>query len=838
MAKSRHKHRRASSGPLAKSNGIIESSEKTSILYWLTIGFVVVFLFVAPFYTGLFNGNEVSFERGLYSALLWSSMILLLTAVYFFYQWKMNALQDWLSVLIWLIPLSYLLALSSAASPHLAKNGLYLHIMYATFFILGLYLAKNRLGSALIQSAVILSGYAVVIYGFMNLFGNAYYRDAVMLDQGMRLTSVFQYANAYGAYLIMLLLGGAFLLTRSKRWYTTAFHAFMLVPILLSLLLTLSRGSLVVLPVVIVLLLPFFAFYRQILFLAYMLVGAAAALVVSGPVTGTALPIARKIIPVAKEGQDPPLLRITDPESLRGWGMLLAASLAAAAVLTLLQRWVAPWLERKLQGKKLGVFTPFVLPAAAVAGGTAGLALLFGNTGFLQLLPELLRRRLENINFQQHSVLERFTFYKDAMKLAADYPLFGAGGGGWYALYEKYQNNPYTSRQVHSFFLQYLVEAGWVGLILFIGLIGFILYRYIRHHIRALPEQRENRLIFLIAVAALLVHSCIDFEMSYAYLSVLVFLCLGGLAAAFGDKPVAPGELRVPSRWRLVYPSLLSVLAVILFFVHLNNLTANTLYHLSINYAVKKKPFAEVIQPLNDAIKRRPDHPEYLATKINFLHQAYQQTNNRPLLEEAINLSAKAQQMEPNLRIILETGFNLQMSTANYSEALASIDAGLNRYPWDIVWYERGITLRFNLWNEARISERAEEADRHAAEILRLYDEVKERTELLKQLPEGQLPGRDFRLTSAMISAVGQLYFIQGNYEQAALVLQEGLQDKLEHPLDRIIARWYLAALKIMGKNDDKLWDRLIQADPGEEEEIRRILENAAQHAAPSPVFP
>lgn len=60
--------------------------------------------------------------------------------------------------------------------------------------------------------------------------------------------------------------------------------------------------------------------------------------------------------------------------------------------------------------------------------------------------------RLENINFQQHSVLERITFYKDAMKVVKDYPIIGTGGGGWSSLYEQYQNNPYISRQVHNFF--------------------------------------------------------------------------------------------------------------------------------------------------------------------------------------------------------------------------------------------------------------------------------------------------------------------------------------------------------------------------------------------------
>ncbi|MFD1904284.1 O-antigen ligase family protein [Paenibacillus rhizoplanae] len=84
--------------------------------------------------------------------------------------------------------------------------------------------------------------------------------------------------------------------------------------------------------------------------------------------------------------------------------------------------------------------------------GVAAIAFLFIGTSARNVLPANIGTRLENINFRQHSVLERFTFYKDAMKVVKDYPVLGTGGGGWASLYEHYQNNPYLSRQVHNFF--------------------------------------------------------------------------------------------------------------------------------------------------------------------------------------------------------------------------------------------------------------------------------------------------------------------------------------------------------------------------------------------------
>lgn len=52
------------------------------------------------------------------------------------------------------------------------------------------------------------------------------YSDAVMTDaNGLRLTSVFQYANSYAAFLIALLLCSIYLTVTSKNGYLHFFIA-------------------------------------------------------------------------------------------------------------------------------------------------------------------------------------------------------------------------------------------------------------------------------------------------------------------------------------------------------------------------------------------------------------------------------------------------------------------------------------------------------------------------------------------------------------------------------------------------------------------------------------
>jgi O-antigen ligase len=138
-------------------------------------------------------------------------------------------------------------------------------------------------------------------------------------------------------------------------------------------------------------------------------------------------------------------------------------------------------------------------------------------------------------------VLERFTFYKDALKVVKDYPVLGAGG--WASLYEHYQNNPYVSRQAHNFFLQYLIEVGILGFIIFMGFILFIFYKYIRGYMKRENDDYNNGFFYLIIALSILVHSLLDFNMSYAFMGIMVFLSLAGMAVVMESRPLRPGGM-------------------------------------------------------------------------------------------------------------------------------------------------------------------------------------------------------------------------------------------------------------------------------------------------------
>ncbi|NEW07073.1 O-antigen ligase domain-containing protein [Paenibacillus sp. SYP-B3998] len=819
----------------AKANGTI-TTEKSSVIFWILIGFVGLFMFWAPFQRALFNGGSYDFERSIYSASVWSSIILLLIAILAFFVYKLKEQKDVLTILVLLMPLTYIISLANAASHYLATNMVYIQMLYATFFILGVFLTKNKLGTSITAGILMISGYVIVIFGLLYWFGNGNfaghlvswfalmdgsnpfkYRDAIMSDSnGFRLTSVFQYANTYAAFLIMLFLGSLFFIVKSRKWYLVLPHALMMVPMIVSFWLTLSRGAIVVIPVIFLIMLFFLSISRQI-----------SALVQLGLAFAASLIILQKITDIGTVLQKQP----TASGSWNGWSILLLTSVVFAALAIVIQRYGAPWLERitaRFADKK---FANFTLPVAAIVVGLLGAFILLSDTGLKNVLPENVKTRLANINFQQHSVLERGTFYKDAVKLWSDYPIIGAGGGAWASLYEKYQNNPYTSRQAHNFALQYLVEAGALGFLAFIGFVIAVMVFYIRSYIKSTEEKRDMHFLFFIVTVSLLVHSMIDFDLSYVYLGAVLFLALG---AMLSNSSTAPLSLKSKSvALHKAFPALLAVISVVMFYVSAQLVSANSSYKQSLEVVKKSQDYNQIVAPLDKAIALHPAHPDYLLTgqisRIGILLQVYNQmktedpTKSETYFDQAQDLLNQLIVKEPHNRVIAFQQLNMLIMKDKQQEALDWTTTQLPNYPWYIDLYEKNMALNIELANIARGKNDAQNFNRRLDGVLETYKEFLQKIDSLKSLPAGQLQGREFAVTPSIALNVSQVYFMRGDYAGAGNVIKPYVKDQFDDQMNRVIARWYLAALQKQGTMDQALLDKLIAKDPNEKQSIDTV---------------
>ncbi|MFD1775078.1 O-antigen ligase family protein [Paenibacillus rhizophilus] len=751
--------------------------EKISGPVWMLASAFVLFLGWAPFQVGLFNGLNMDYEKPLYISALLSGLMLLVWIGLDITKFKLTEQRDLVTVMAALLPVTYILSMFVAVSHYMAMNMMFIQSMYAAIFIVALYLLKQRQINVVVQNAILAIAYFIVAFGLLNWLGSwksagalvgwfsdtvreGKYSGAVMTDSnGLRLTSIFQYANTYAAFLMAFLFVALFALVRSRKWYGRLTHGFMLVPIIVSLLLTLSRGGLVMLPVAFILLLLFLQPVQQILWIVHLGIAGAVSILITTPVTNLGIELNTAY---------------TSSAASKGWGYLLGGSLIVAVLGWVIQRFAEPWLHKKLGGlearKRSGLWIPL---GSVVLVGV--IAFLFIGTSVRNLLPPNIGIRLENINFKQHSVLERITFYKDALKVVKDHPILGAGGGGWASLYEHYQNNPYSSRQVHNFFLQYLIEVGILGFIVFMSFIFYIIYKYIRGYAKRDKDDFSNGFFYLIIALSILIHSLLDFNMSYAFMGILVFIGLAGTAAVMDSKPLR-------RNWntaglRLGYFAVLGIGTAFLLFILIGYIGSSNAAVKAKNLTAVSQSYEELKAPLVKALDKRPGHPEASLYLSSMDQQVFSQTQNGQYLEESLHVLTPALKNEPYNKQLL-----VQLAAYYAFKGQGDLDFGVYRdnagkFVWDIEWADALISRAMLMGAEAHTQKDSAREQEYFKTGLEAYRHVLAGVEHLKTLPPEQMQGRPFSVTPTIALNAGKMQFMSGESDSAKAALKLGFNE-------------------------------------------------------------
>lgn len=808
-------------------------SEQQPLSFWIMIGMTIWFLFYAPFSTGLFNGYQPSFDGPIYCAAILSSVILSILAIHFFWKWEAIDLRHILGILIWLLPLIYWISSIQAVSPHLAKNAAFIHMMYAIFFLAGLFLANKHVGLKIIVHTLTITGYAMVLFGIANMFGNMYSRDAVMLtDQGYRITSDFQYANTYAAFLMLVLLCCLYHITHTAKRYWIAAHSLMLVPICLSFWLTLSRGGLVTLPFIFLLILPLLSLGRQLAFFIYTGLGISAIIPIADGLSQRSTNLVQKVwntIDVNAPFPEKTVQTIGwfDKESLIAWLIVILATVLLATLIYTLQNYALPFFEKKLNYYSSTRRSRFVIPGIIIAMILIGAITIF--TGIKNIFPAPIQEQMARINFQQHSFLERAAIYKDSLKVIRDYPILGTGGGGWATIYEKYQGNPYTARQAHNFLLQYTVEVGSIGLIIVVLLIFTVLILYLRKFFKTM--QNTEHMIFYFIIISLTVHSLLDFDISYVYIASLIFLSLGGLASTADFRPNWIAKVENNHWFRWGYPTALSILATFVFFSSIIMYSANKSYTSATNGLFTQKPVQEIIEDLDKAIDKQPRNPDYLVKKADIFMQLFMQTKEEQYYNQSFELLKDIRRYEPNNRLATDFSVQAYLQKNKLSEAIDLLEEALSRYPWEINYYNQLSSLLFQSWNQARMAGQTTEMGIYASKLQTVYNTVTSKTDELKYLPEGQLQGRAFSVTPSIRLSFGQYHYLKGDAAKTAELLEQTAKestfegDEQDVTIQKYIVRWYLAALQKIGKQDQEMKTKLLSKWPDEANEINKLVQ-------------
>jgi O-antigen ligase len=788
---------------------ITETNKHKSLVFWGVMLFVMAFFLVAPFSMGLFNGGFWTFDGPIFKAIVSTAIALVLISFFLMRRWKLEDDGDALSLFIWLVPISFLISTVYAASSYSSIKSVYIHMMYAVFFIIGLYFTRFRIGINVILNTIMSSGYILVFFGFLNWFGNLHYKDAVLEN---RLSSIFQYPNTYAAYLIGLYFGSLILSDFTRNKYLSALHSFMLVPIFLSFSLTLSRGAMLVFPLVLILYLLFLPFVRQLLNLIYIAISGIATLLIFQIITRYGF----------QQNQ------FAEATAIKGWGTVLSVSLVVATVIFVIQRSVGKrnFVKEQQQENKAFRLTNLTLPAILACTFVVGAVALFGGPSIINFLPETLQHRIESTNIGDSGFIARTSFFTDSVSVIKDFPVFGIGGGGWSSLYTEYQSYVYTSRQAHNFYLQYLIEVGWFGFIVLIGLLAYIAYRFASYFVKSTQRDFQyERLVFVVISAALLFHSIIDFDMSFIFVGVLVFLCLGGMISFSRNHSRYDDLTRLKRVINITYPSALLVVSMIMLIYSIQMVNGNKIYAEALQIAQQSRDYNLITKEMDRAVRIKPTHPDYVITKIDLVRQIYNQTKESKYYDEATRWINEFKKKEPYNLQLLEQEFLLLMSKEDYQSASNVVSNQMKIAPWNIDYYERKISLEFE---QGVLRGKLGDADlqqQHWNNASEIYEKWLVRTKQISELNDYQKhESMSFLLKPNIALTMGKVQFLSKKYKQAEETLREYVWlDTMT--LNKEVARWYLATLQIQGLNDQELLDSLSKEDNTESQKVQQIID-------------
>jgi O-antigen ligase len=493
-----------------------------------------VILFFSPFFRGLFFQPEllmVHMLTGVVFALCVYDQVLRREVAFKFsgLEWALLALVA-----------AYLLSLITAVHLRPAVGEVLKVIGYLMIFWIAFRTVRTERDLDRVLLVTYVGAMGVALVGIAAAAGVFNFPGAYVGD---RIYSTLQYPNTLGIFLAMLSVVGVALSVKTDRLLPKLLFAAGGVILITVLLGTQSRGSWMLYPFMLggfVIVMPEVYRWRAAYHILIQL--------------GCGLFAARGFFNHLQAGE--PVLAL--------W--YLVGGVALALGLQFLYHLLGLWLNREsvpATTRRLvamgGVGYFGLVLALYIAYAAAAMPTPAGQV----LLAEDVFQRAETITVHEPSFQARLVWSRDALRIVGDYPLTGAGGGGWNALYHQYQSYLYWTTEVHNHYLQVWVEAGTLGLLAMLAVWGFfahLLVRFWRSGVRS--GLWVSTWAAAVAVLGLGVHSAFDFNLSMAAMGLLLWayfgLVRGGTelaAAEDADHPAGVGEAGAGQRRKLETPS-------------------------------------------------------------------------------------------------------------------------------------------------------------------------------------------------------------------------------------------------------------------------------------------
>lgn len=366
-------------------------------------------------------------------------------------------------------------------------------------------------------------------------------------------------------------------------------------------------------------------------------------------------------------------------------------------------------------------------------------------------LPYNFQDLVRNISLKTNTFIERKFFLLDGIKMSSYSPIIGFGGKGWASAYKMFQQTPYGSKELHNGYLEWLVDNGWIGLIMFILVLGILFYRIIKN--QYLKEINKKSLSIITSLGIIFSHSFIDFNLSYGTIWLMIlWLFVMGDSDIRDFKEKKGRKKRIRSYYLCLI--LFTILVVGNFFMVFNYTQAEAYY----NLAQGTTSIDERIENIEIAIKKQPYNVEYLQDLGELYLQSYLITKDKDQYNKVVSTGQRLVKLEPNNGDTWSQVGGLYLGLGDIETAQRFFEGAFTKDRYNSHLNEILITVIINNAQKIQNRELAKEGIRYFETIEKTYEEFE-----AKNLDKA-FNSRDFHISDETIIQAILAYTINEDY--------------------------------------------------------------------------
>lgn len=464
-----------------------------------------------------------------------------------------------------------------------------------------------------------------------------------------------------------------------------------------------------------------------------------------------------------------------------------------------------------------------------VAGGCA-LLILMGAflffSGSLGLSKWVLRELAEIVQSDNSSYVTRVDFLRWGLDIVKDYPIFGAGAGGWEGTYHRYQDYLFWTTQAHNHFMQVWVEAGTLGLFAFVSIwlaMFWSLWSIHRQINLSDGDEKENvkRKKWILvwgcaaSVTTLGLHASMDFDLSLPALSMIWFALMAMINRTY---VLNNAQIKFAfSGWLAAGLSVL--LGVIVLYMGTTGLAAFQTAEAARDHFYKaRETNSDKIRwrqlelsadQYQKAVAIYPWKSDYFAelsavyAEQLALGQRSGERNLSELYQNTVQAINQAHHLSPGDMDIQNQLLNTAVATSHLPLILERLDASTAANPLDVGHYETRSDL---LWMAAEQAYKSGDprAVEYCQAILQIPVSIFEQQSRVREQPVNW-QGARLKVTSAISLNVAKSNYLLGRYQDAAAILAPLLQlepssKKVDSEFRGSTQAFYAASLQRQGQ--------------------------------------